>query len=327
MEALRLGTIGTSMITEQFIEAAVDSGRYTLEAVYSRSREKADAFQEAYGAQKAYTDLNHMLEDPDIEVVYIASPNSLHYSQAVEVLNHRKHAIVEKPMVTSMKQWKQLISLADKQNKVVVEAARHLYEPNFIKVTEEIQALPEILGASLTYSKYSSRFDLVKRGEEPPIFSPHFAGGAANDLGIYVIYAAVAWFKTPQSVHAFSQPIQTGVDGKGTVVLRYKGFDVSLHYGKINTSMHQTEVYGENRTLLLDAVTGLSEASWLDGRSGEVTSLQLDSAAANPLKWEAEAFADLMQAPAEPKNQRLKVKNQELSRNVHQILEEIRQQR
>ncbi|EXJ23110.1 oxidoreductase, Gfo/Idh/MocA family [Alkalibacterium sp. AK22] len=326
MAALRLATIGTSMITKQFIEAAIESGRYTLEAVYSRSQVKAEEFKKAYRSKKAYTDLTQMLEDSEIDVVYIASPNSLHYPQAVEVLKHEKHAIVEKPMVTRSKDWDQLIKLAEKQGKVVVEAARHIYEPNFIHITQVIRTIPEVLGASLTYSKYSSRYDQVKSGEEPPIFSPRFAGGAANDLGIYVIYAAVAWFGEPKSVHAFSQQIKTGVDGKGTVVLRYDSFDVTLHYGKINTSMHSVEVYGEDRTLILDAVTGLSKASWLDACSKQVTPVELDSAAPNPLKWEAKAFADLIEEPSAPDNHSLKVRNQELSRTVHQILEDIRQQ-
>ncbi len=63
--------------------------------------------------------------------------------------------------------------------------------------------------------KYSSRYDQVLDGEEPNIFSTHFSGGALMDLGVYLVYAAVAWFGMPKEVHYFPRKISTGVDGLG----------------------------------------------------------------------------------------------------------------
>lgn len=295
MSKLRLGTIGTSTITEQFIEAAKQSGAYTLEAVYSRKEQTADAFKEKFQAKKAYFDWDSFLQDESIDVIYIASPNSLHFEQAVAVLNHQKHAIVEKPIVTSLSEWDELFKTAKANDKVVVEAARHIHEPNFQHITERIKALPEISGASLTYSKYSSRYDNVLAGEEPAIFSTTFAGGAVNDLGIYTIYAAVSWFGKPEAVFAFSQKIRTGVDGKGTAILRYPDFDVTLNYGKINTSLHHSEVYSSSQTLVLDAVTGLEKAKTVDARMRKEEAVTLDEPSTNPLIWEAQHFAAVMQ--------------------------------
>lgn len=326
MTTLKLGTIGTSWITEQFIEAAVLSGKYSLEAVYSRTEEKASAFKDKFSANKIYTDWNAFLNDSNIDVIYIASPNSLHFEQAKEVLKHQKHAIVEKPMVTSFSDWDELIHLAVEQNKMVVEAARHIFEPNFIKATKEIQKLPEIYGASLTFSKYSSRYDNVLNGEEPAIFSTKFDGGAANDLGIYVIYAAIHWFGKPNSVHAFHQKVQTGVDGKGTAILRYDNFDVTLHYGKINTSIHKSEVYGPDYTLVFDGITGLAEAAKMDARTGEIDKIKLDKPADNPLLWEADAFADLMNDFDSDDSKETLNTWWALAKQVHEVLDEIRQQ-
>lgn len=326
MVKLKLGTIGTSGITEQFIEAAVKSEKYSLEAVYSRTEEKAGAFKDKFNAEKAYSDWDAFLNDPEIDVIYIASPNSLHVEQAKAVLKHQKHAIVEKPIVTSLSEWEELIELSKQQNKMVVEAARHIFEPNFIKATELIHDLPKVYGASLTYSKYSSRYDNVLNGEEPAIFSTKFAGGAANDLGIYVVYAAIQWFGKPTSVHAFTQKIRTGVDGKGTAVLRYGDFDVTINFGKINTSVQQTEVYGPDSTLILDSVTGLFEAHLMDVRTKETERVILDAPSDNPLHWEAVAFAEVMTNfdAAESKNSLTKWWM--LSKQVHEVLESIRQQ-
>lgn len=321
---LRLGTIGTSGITEQFIEAAINSGKYSLEAVYSRTQDRALLFKEKFKALKAYTDWEVFLNDPEIDVIYIASPNSLHFEQAKQVLIHQKHAIVEKPIVTSLPDLDRLIDLARQNNKVVVEAARHLYEPNFMTISKWIKNLPRVYGASLTYSKYSSRYDEVLKGGEPAIFSPNFDGGSVNDLGIYVVYAAIHWFGKPLSVHAFTQKVETGVDGKGMALLRYPDFDVTLNFGKINTSLHSTEIYGPDQTLILDGVTGLSEVTLIDARTKEAQKLNLEEPAANPLSWEANEFADLILNFQKEESKVLLNKRLTLSRNVHEVLEQIR---
>lgn len=326
MTKLKLGTIGTSGITEQFIEAALNTGKYSLEAVYSRTEDRALLFKEKFQAVKAYTDWKAFLNDPEIDVIYIASPNSLHFEQAKQVLEHQKHAIVEKPMVTSLPDLDTLINLAKENNKMVVEAARHLYEPNFIKISKMIRNLPKVYGASLTYSKYSSRYDEVLKGQEPAIFSTKFDGGAVNDLGIYVVYASVHWFGKPNSVHAFAQKIKTGVDGKGTVLLRYNDFDVSLDFGKINTSIQPNEVYGPDRTFVLDAVTGLSEVTLIDARTKEVQEVTLEEPANNPLSWEANEFADVMLNFEKEESKAVLNNWLTLSKKVHEVLEEIRQQ-
>lgn len=326
MEKLGLGTIGTSMITEQFIEAAQLSGDYAYQGVYSRHIDKANDFKDTYKAAVAYDDFEAFLSDPDIAVVYVASPNSLHFSQAKQVIEHGKHAIVEKPMVTSLNEWTELTDLAKAHGVVVVEAARHIFEPNFVKITDMIRGFDSIYGATLSYSKYSSRYDNVLAGEVPPIFSPDFAGGAVNDLGIYTVYAALSWFGKPDSVHAFSQTIRTGVDGKGTAILRYPTFDVILHYGKIMTATVPSEVYSSDQTLVLDAITGLEQAELVDAKTRESQTVDLDKSADNPLIWEAKAFAKVMKEPASAENKAALNEWLTLSYNVHDVLDQIRSQ-
>ncbi|MER2063716.1 MAG: Gfo/Idh/MocA family oxidoreductase [Alkalibacterium sp.] len=326
MTKLGLGTIGTSIITEQFIEAAQASGDYSYQAVYSRHMDKAEAFKERYGAVKAYDDFAAFLNDESIAVIYVASPNSLHFTQAKAAIENGKHAIVEKPMVTSLDQWTELVDLAKEKGVVVVEAARHIFEPNFLKLTEMIKGFKGVYGATLTYAKYSSRYDNVLAGEEPPIFSPKFGGGAANDLGIYTVYAALRWFGKPKSVHAFSQKVRTGVDGNGTAILRYPDFDVTLHYGKNITATVPSEIYSLDQTLVLNAITGVEKAELIDAKTRESRSVDLDKSADNPLIWEAKAFAAVMSEPDKAENQDVLEEWLTLSYAVHEVLDQIRQQ-
>ena len=93
--------------------------------------------------------------------------------------------------------------------------------------------------------KYSSRYNQVLEGKEPNIFLLIFLGALA-DLGVYLVYAALGWFGVPNESHYFASKIATGVDGLGTIILRYDQFDVTLNTGKISDSFAPSEIYFEN---------------------------------------------------------------------------------
>ncbi|MFC6463780.1 Gfo/Idh/MocA family protein [Marinilactibacillus sp. GCM10026970] len=324
MSKLQLGIIGTSNISEIFVEAALDTGEYELRAVYSRSLDKAETFGNPYHSQEAMDDYDAFIHHQEIEVLYIASPNSLHYKQTIDGLKAGKHVIVEKPAFTNPDQWEEASRIAEEQGVVLVEAARHIHEENFKKVKEEIQKLESLQGATLTYMKYSSRYDLVLEGQEPNIFSSKFAGGALMDLGIYTLYAAVSWFGEPKEAHYFAQKIRTGVDGKGTAILRYDDFDVTLLFGKIATSMLPTEIYSIEKTLRVNSVVGIDKLEEISTKDSSVKEIKIHPAAENTLFEEARIFADVIHRIEEPEI-RERLKNwTELGKAVNRTLFKLR---
>lgn len=198
IHVLGLGTIGTNWITEQFIEAALETSLYQLKGVYSRSQAKADQLVQKYGTTaQSSTELSDFLLNDEIDVVYIASPNSLHYMQACAAVKAGKHIIVEKPAFSTTAEFDHVLQLAAEHQVCFFEAARNLHEENFSKVTAALPLIGDVCGACFTYMKYSSRYDAVLAGEEPNIFSLNYSGGALMDLGVYLLYAAVAWFGKP----------------------------------------------------------------------------------------------------------------------------------
>ena len=100
MQEIRLGTIGSGVIVHSVLDNAMKTEGVKLEAVYSRSQEKAEELAGHYGAKKTYTDMEEFLADKDINTVYIATPNLLHYPQAKAALSAGKNVICEKPIVT-----------------------------------------------------------------------------------------------------------------------------------------------------------------------------------------------------------------------------------
>ena len=281
---LRLGIIGTSWISQEFIKAAHLTGRYGLQAVYSRRLETAQDFCEPYDSISCYTDLVDFL-DSDLDVVYIASPNSLHFSQAKLAILAKKHVIIEKPAVTNPSEWTELTKLAKEHQVYLFEAARNYQEAAF----QVIKAGQEILGANFTFAKYSSKLPTLLAGEMPNIFSDVYAGGALMDLGVYCLYLAIGFFETPISSHYTAQQLPNSVDLYGQGVLIYPEFQVAIQAGKNITSHLPAEIYTKTGTLTLNAVAAIDQAQFVS-HSGEVIDLPIEPCS-HVMQEEAEAFA------------------------------------
>ncbi|WP_412988398.1 Gfo/Idh/MocA family protein [Pediococcus siamensis] len=321
---IRLGIIGTNWITQQFIEAAHATGEYRLTAVYSRTVEKAKQFGETKGATIFSDDLSEFMANDALDAVYIASPNALHFEQAKLALENDKVAIVEKPIVANLKQMEILRQTLEKHPKALLfEAARQIHQPNFKAVHDQIEKLGRIQGATLTYMKYSSRYDAVLAGQEPNVFSLKFAGGALQDLGVYVAYDAVGWFGMPEDVAYYPTLAPTRVDGKGVAILRYPEFDITLNIGKTSNSYLPSEIYGLKDTIVMSNPADLETVSYRDEKGNET--LIGSKPAENPMIAEAADFARVIQAPDNEQNQQDYWKWLDLSQNVAKLLYNLRQ--
>ena len=112
---VRLATIGTSEVTENFLGAVEECEGIRLQAVYSRNMEKAKAFAGKHGAAKAYDSLEALSRDSEIDGVYIASPNFMHCSQALLLMNAGKHVICEKALASNSREVAKMLKAAEKK--------------------------------------------------------------------------------------------------------------------------------------------------------------------------------------------------------------------
>lgn len=324
MGNLRVGTVGTSKITQQFIQACLNSSAFQVKAVYSRTLARAQALitQAHLYEASAYQSYDAMLADTNLDVIYIASPNSLHFQQAQAAIRHDKHVIVEKPAFLNPKQYAIINQLLAEHPSVrLIEAARHIYEPSFSRATAQIKKFDHIDGAVLTYRKYSSRYDdfkLAETGAEPPIFSPDFGGGALYDLGVYVVYAALIWFGVPQNVEYDATLAKNGIDLNGVATLTYPNFKVSLIIGKNQQSFLASEVYAGHKTLWLNSLGRPKKVRLYIGT--EVYQDLSGQAMDNPLQSELSAFASLL---GDNQNQQWR-ERWNLAQQVGQVLKELR---
>lgn len=325
---LGLGTIGTSFITPEFIDAALGSGRYQLARIYSRHESSARKLAAQYDQPAITTDLAELFNDEAVDVVYVASPNSLHYEQAKAALTAGKHVIIEKPIVQSAAELEDLLAIGKEKGLLVVEAARHVFEPNFQLVKQRLAAKGETpWGATLSYAKYSSRIDDFFAGKVPNIFSKTFAGGALNDLGIYLVYAGVAWFGAPQKATYAPQHLANGVDGSGMITLTYPTFNVYLHVAKNYTTYDPAEIYFGKETWRLNHIQMIDESAKIIHKNGEESPLELGAVAENTMGNEAQAFATFIEEANDPAVQAEYAAFHTLMRQVMQVMDELRSQR
>ncbi len=295
---IRMATIGTSMITGRFISAAAEVPAVAVTTAYSRDADRAARFAAEMSLPASSADLDGLLSSPDIDAVYIGSPNGVHAEQAEAVIAAGKHVLVEKPAVPTEAQFIRLAEAASDAGVILLEAMRNCYDPALDALADLLPELGVLRRASLAYCQRSARYDKVLAGERVNIFDPALAGGALFDLGVYPIAAMLQLFGEPDRVLAASVPIPGGADGAGAALAIYDGLVVDLSYSKITASDRCNEIQGESGTLTFDHVAEPTSAT-LSLLDGTVTDHTFDGPA-NNMVHEVRRFAELVAGDGDP---------------------------
>lgn len=292
MRKTRFGIVGTGRISDWVLKGAVMEPRFEAAAVCSRSLESGKAFAEAHGIAKVYTDIDEMASDPEIDAIYIGTPNSTHHDLAILCMNHGKHVLCEKPMAANAREVKEMIDVARANGVMLMEAMISTLCPNFVAARARLAEMGDVRHYFASFCQYSSKYDLVKRiiaGEDdspvPSSFNPDCCGGALMDIGIYPIYPMVSLFGRPKGIKASvttcevpvassrfdklrdrereadSEPVEASsregwkrVDLQGSVVFEYEGMDATAIYSKIADSLLRSEISCDGGIISLDQI-------------------------------------------------------------------------
>ncbi len=255
---MRFATIGTSWITEKFISATRTISNMQLYAVYSRSEEKASEFAAKHNISKFYTDLEKLACDKNIDAVYIASPNCLHYEQSKFLLLHNKNVFCEKPATTTKEQMSELIELAEKNNLIYLEAIMTIHTEGFFTLKNRLADIGLVRSAHFDFYQLSSKYQLYVDGKNPNIFNPAMHTGCLMDIGVYNIYLAAALFGKPEKIISDAVFLSNGCDAAGTAILKYKDLSVCLNYSKTGQTYSYSEIIGDKGTIMFSSVSQLT---------------------------------------------------------------------
>lgn len=291
---IRFAVVGTNWITRQFVDAAHETGKFKLTAVYSRSLEQAQHFASDYPVEHLFTSLDALAQSDAVDAVYVASPNSLHFPQTQLFLRHKKHVICEKPMASNLREAEAAIACARENGVVLFEAFKTASLPNFLQLQQALPKIGRMRKAFISYCQYSSRYQRYLDGENPNTFNPAFSNGSIMDIGFYCLASAVALWGEPQSVQASASLLESGVDAHGVVVLNYGDFSVTLQHSKVSDSVLESEIQGEAGSLVIEKISECQKVCFVP-RGGKPQDLSLPQHI-NTMLYEAERFADLVDA-------------------------------
>jgi len=318
---IRFGIIGTNFVTDWVIEAMRENSKVSVEAVYSRTKEQAEAFAAKHSIPHRFVSLEEMASCNLIDAVYIASPNSCHAPQSILFMNHGKHVLCEKPLASNSREVKEMIAAARSNGVVLMEALKTTLTPNFRAVLDNLERVGKLRHYFSTYCQYSSRYDKFKEGIIQNAFKTELSNGAAMDLGIYTIYPMVVMFGRPQTIKAAGFKLHTGVDGSGSVVFSYKEMEATVIYSKISDSTLPTEIRGEDGSIILDRINTISKVRFFSRfeKSEENITYGSDH---HEYFYQVEEFVSLI----ERNEMESKINSLDNSLAVIEIIEEIRKQ-
>lgn len=318
---IKYGVVGTSWITEEFIAGANLVEGLTLAAVYSRLAQKGGAFASRFGADQVFTDLEEMASS-DIDAVYIASPNNLHFEQSKMFLLNGKNVLCEKPVTVTPAELSELQALAKIRGLVYMEAIMFMHVPAKNILEDALKKIGKISSAHFDFSQLSSRYGLFKNGGNPNVFNPEMAGGSLMDLGCYCIYPAVYFFGKPKNIFASAGFLSNGIDGNGAAILEYPGMQVVLTYSKIGQDQIGSQIIGDEGTITIASISKLTDLYLYSNSDDSKNLLAGDTPKSVIMSYEARAFMNCITTPQRYKTEYEKAQRTALE--VSEVIAEIR---
>ena len=288
------GILSTAKINEKLLAGmrAADGARAV--AVASRTPDRADAFSREHGIARAHGDYAALLSDPEVEAVYIPLPNSLHIEWTMRALEAGKHVLCEKPLSRHSAEVVAVFDVAQRQDRLLMEAFMYRHHPQTVRVQELVAAgtigRPRVIRGA---------FSFFARNPADVRLSPELDGGALMDVGCYCVNAARMLAGEPERVSAQQTLGGGGVDIAVVATLSFPG-DVLAHLdcGLALADRDELEVIGEEGALFLDD-------PWHCRRPvievrGPTGTEPVELPALNPYALQLENFSAAIRGTAEP---------------------------
>ena len=210
--------LGPGKIARKFAKGLEEVQGAELYAVASRSLNRAEEFAKEFNAVKSYGSYEELVNDKEVDIIYIATPHVFHFEQTLLCLKHKKAVLCEKPFAMNKEQVNEMIETAKKENVFLMEALWTYFLPHYHYVLELVK---------------SEKFGKITRleadfGFEAPflpelrLFNKNLGGGSLLDIGIYPVFAALTLMGKPETFSAEAQFGETGVDESCSIEFIYK---------------------------------------------------------------------------------------------------------
>jgi predicted dehydrogenase len=260
METIKIGIIGAGGIASILADTMVKMSDVELIGIASRSIEKAQEFAARFSIKKAYGSYEEMVKDPEIELIYIATPHSEHSKNAKLCLENGKHVLCEKSFAANFAQAKEMITLAEEKNLLITEAMWVRYMPMAETIKEVLSTgvigEPMTLTANLCY--------LISN--KPRLIKPELAGGALLDVGVYTLnFASLIFGDEVTDIHSSVIMTETGVDAQNSITLCYPGGKMAVLNSSLRVlSDRQGIIYGTKGFMVIENINNFESIKVYD---------------------------------------------------------------
>ena len=285
---IKWGILSTGWIAHKFATALQVVPNSELYAVGSRNLETATQFATEFNIPKAYGTYEELVNDPNIDIIYIGTPHNLHLENAMLALEHNKNVLCEKPMGVNLKETTLMLEKAKEKNLFFMEALWSRFLPNIIKTKELIDS-GEIGEVKLMTAFFSISSD---NGPEHRHYNIDLCGGTILDIGIYNIFLSLLLLGKPKGISAIAGLGEQGGDNSASYTFKYDNDTLAIMYSSfLGNPPVVAEIHGTKGKIILDHLwfcPGDVKLFYHDGRE-KTFSFDFKS---NGYEFEAEAVAN-----------------------------------
>lgn len=232
---LRWGILGTGFVAGLQTQDLVNNG-FTVQAVGSRSLATGIDFSKKFGIPTVHGSYEALIADPDVDVIYIATPHTFHHAHTLLALHAGKHALVEKPFAMNAEEVREILDLAQTKGLVALEAMWTRFLPHMIRIRELVSSgkLGDIKKVVASHNQNLPK-DPAHR-----LNNPALGGGALLDLGIYPVSFAIDILGVPATITASASMTPTGVDGQTVAIFGYDNGEQAVIDCQLNATAANT---------------------------------------------------------------------------------------
>ena len=291
---VRWGILSTANINRHVIPAARASDKAELIAVASRDQQRADAYAQEWDIERAHASYDALLEDPDVEAIYISLPNSMHIEWSIRCLEAGKHALCEKPLDRRPEEVERAFDTAEREGRLLMEAFMYRHNPQTHQLAELVRTAAvgelRVIRSAFSFSVYDPENIRLR---------PELDGGSLMDVGCYCVSGSRLLAGEPTAVYGEAVVGATDTDWVFAGMMRFPGDVISLF--DCGTSLplrDELEIIGTEGSLFLDDPWHCRRPVIELRRGDEVERLELEPA--DSYRLQLENFSDAIRGEAAP---------------------------
>jgi predicted dehydrogenase len=266
-EKIKWGIIGLGNIAHQFAKDLMLVEDADLVGVASRNLEKAQEFAEKYDCKKAYDSYDAIINDTEIDILYIATPHNSHAALSIKALQNNKHVLCEKPLALNYNDALLMIQASKENHKFFMEAFWTRFNPSFREAFAKIKngEIGEVKYINADFAFCANLDGIGNRNTDLKL-----GGGALLDIGVYPLFLSYMLLGIPNEILAKSNFHKTGADVQTSMILQYENAQAILHASFVSTSNIKATINGTKGRINLNTLWHEAQSYTLNVANQEV---------------------------------------------------------